>query len=105
MMKTAFVIERAPGNSGFVAIDTVAADSTIYADSSLSANSTFSYRVFAINSGGVSGTSNVATTNTYDLPPAAPVNLSATAVSALQVTLSWDDVANNETAYRGSAKW
>ena len=44
-------------------------------------------------------------------PPAAPSNLSAAAVSASQIVLSWNDNAGDETAYRverspdGSTGW
>jgi hypothetical protein len=56
--------------------------------------------VRAYNSGGNSGYSNSASATTLLPPsPAAPSNLTATAVSSSQINLSWTDNSNNETGF------
>lgn len=75
---------------------TLAADSTSDDDGSVTAGSTYSYRVQAIGSGVVSDFSNIAT---VALRPDAPLGLTATAVSASRIDLSWSDVAG-ETSYK-----
>ncbi len=50
-------------------------------------------------------------TTQFCTPPAAPTGLSATAVSASQINLSWSDNAGDETSYRveqspnGTSSW
>ena len=102
--ETGFTVQRAPVTNGvpgtFTGIDGVGANITAYIDPTLSPNTTYAYRVLAFNSGGDSQPSNVAIVTTLPLPPAAPGDLVANAVSATQVNLTWADNANNETGFR-----
>ena len=56
----------------------------------------------ATNLGGDSAYSNTAsaTTQAAQTVPAAPSNLTATAVSTSQINLSWTDNSNNETGFK-----
>ena len=65
----------------------------------LSANTTYYFRVRATNDGGASGNSNTASATTPRQPPAAPTFLTATAVSAGQINLSWTDNSIYETGF------
>ncbi|MDQ7053075.1 MAG: fibronectin type III domain-containing protein [candidate division KSB1 bacterium] len=98
-----FKIERKdPGSTTFVEIAQVGANVTNYSDTGLNPNSTYTYRVRAFNADGNSGYSNEAsaTTQTQPNPPAAPSNLTATAVSTSQIDLSWTDNSNNEDGFK-----
>ncbi|MDQ7053070.1 MAG: fibronectin type III domain-containing protein [candidate division KSB1 bacterium] len=98
-----FKIERKdPGSTTFVEIAQVGANVTNYSDTGLNPNSTYTYRVRAFNADGNSGYSNEAsaTTQSQPNPPAAPSNLTATAVSTSQIDLSWTDNSNNEDGFK-----
>jgi hypothetical protein len=99
-----FKIERCQGFgcNGFGEIATVAMGVTNYSDKGLSASTTYSYRVRAYNAAGASDYSNTASATTLAapaLPPAAPRNLAAKAVSNSQINLTWIDNANNENGF------
>ena len=83
-------------------IATVGADVTTFSDTGLAASTTYDYRVRATNAGGDSAYSNTAeaTTQATQSVPAAPSNLTATAVSGSQINLSWTDNANDETGFK-----
>ncbi|MCI0338111.1 MAG: S8 family serine peptidase [Acidobacteria bacterium] len=99
-----FRIERCQGSgcTNFAEIAQVGANVTSYQNTGLAAGTTYSYRVRAFNGGGNSGYSNTATATTQAAGqlPAAPSNLSATAVSNSQVNLSWTDNSNNESGFK-----
>ena len=100
--ESGFMIERCqgPGCTNFAQIATVGANIASYNNSNLLGNTTYTYRVRAYNSGGNSGYSNSASATTLLPPaPAAPSNLTATAVSSSQISLSWADNSNNETGF------
>jgi subtilisin family serine protease len=101
--ETGYTVERCTGASctGFAPIATLAANTTSYQNTGLAASTTYRYRVFASNSAGNSGSSNVASATTQGggTAPAAPTGLTATAASSSHINLSWIDNANNETGY------
>jgi len=72
-----------------------------FQDYGVSPSSTYRYRVYAVGVGGNSGYSNVvaATTPALPPPPSAPTNLTATAASASQINLSWQDNSSDESGF------
>jgi hypothetical protein len=102
--ETGFKIERCQnaGCSNFAEIAQVGANVTTYSNTGLTASTTYGYRVRATNGGGDSGYSNTAeaTTQATQTVPAAPSNLTATAVSISQINLSWTDNSNNEDGFK-----
>jgi predicted phage tail protein len=71
-----------------------------FVDVLVSLGTTYTYRVAAVNAGGSSAYSNLASITVS--VPADPTNLSATAVrqgTNERVTLTWSDVATNESGY------
>jgi fibronectin type 3 domain-containing protein len=106
---TGYRVERSPdGSTGWTAIHTGTA--TTYSDLGLTAATTYYYRVFATNSSGDSPASATVDATTLPLPPAAPSNPAATAISGSQITVSWNDVAG-ETGFTvqrspdGTSSW
>lgn len=92
--ETAFYIER-----NYVHVATVGANVTSYADGGLASGTTYTYRVRAANSVGVSGYTNEASATTV-VPPSAPSGLSGVPASTTQINLSWADNASNETGFK-----
>ncbi len=98
--ETGFKIERKLGSTGaYAQITQVAANSTSYSDGGLASNTTYYYRVRASNAGGDSAYSNEAPAKTQEAIPAAPSNLTATAISFSQVNLAWNDNSANEVGF------
>ena len=97
--ETGFAIERSPDGTTFAPLATVAANVTTYQNTGLTASTTYHYRVRATNGAGPSAWSNVANAQTTGTAPAAPTNLTATAVSSTQINLAWTDNASNETGF------
>jgi hypothetical protein len=98
--ETGFKIERSIDGTNFTEIKTVGANTTAFSDTGLAESTKYYYRVYAYNSGGNSAYSNVVNATTPATIPAAPGNLSATAASANQVNLTWEDKSNNETEFK-----
>lgn len=97
--ESGYLIERAASANGpFTTLATLPANATSYSDAGLAAQSTWFYRVRAIGPNGNSGTSNVASATTLQLPPAPPSNLTATA-GGFSVHLRWSAAAT-ATHYR-----
>lgn len=99
-----FRISRATANPDgtagtFSTLTTLPANTTTFTNSGLTRNTTYFYQVSAGNSEGDSTPVEVSAT-TRDTPPTSPNGLTATATSATQVTLSWTDRSDNETAFR-----
>ena len=97
--ETGFAIERSPDGVTFAPLTTVGANVTTYQNTGLATSTTYHYRVRATNAVGPSGWSNVANATTTGTAPAAPTNLTATAVSSSQINLAWTDNSSNETGF------
>lgn len=98
--ETGFVLARSSTSGGpFTDIASLSANVTAYNDSGLTANTTYYYVVRANNAGGSSANSPEASATTLPNAPAAPSGLTATAVSASQVDLSWADNSGNESNF------
>jgi titin len=95
-----FKIERSNDGTSFAPLVTLGVDTTSYLDTGLTPATTYYYRVHAYNVAGDSGYSNTASAATGQVPPPAPTNLTATAVSSGQVNLAWTDNASNEDGFR-----
>ena len=99
--ETTFEIERFafgfPG--GFSRIAVVAADTTTFVDSGFDSGSSGLYRVRAVNAAGASPYANEAAATPLATPPNAPAELAATATSATQIELRWQDTSANEQGF------
>ena len=101
--ETGFVIQRNDNNAGWVQLHTPAAAAgtgTTVTDTDTTAvpGHTYQYRAAAANGFVLSDWSNVASVTTV-APPAAPTSLKASLGRGLQVLLSWQDNATNETGF------
>jgi kumamolisin len=102
--QTAFVIQRKTGANPFAQIAIVGANVLTYQDTGLAASTTYTYEVFATNAGGQSQPSNQASgttsSGTTGPPvPAAPVSLTATTISSMQINLAWAAGDNTQTGF------
>jgi hypothetical protein len=105
--ETGFVIERSADNgTTFAPVITVGArigtGNVTYTDTTVEAGNGYIYRVVAVNAGGQSAYSNMTPLLNIPSAPAAPSNVSATAVrqgNNARVTLRWTDNASNETGF------
>ena len=96
---TGYIIEMATASGGpYTMLTSITAQA--YEDSGLSGDTTYYYTVQAVNSGGASALSNIASAVT---PPAAPTSLTASPGNT-QVTLTWPTSAGatGYTAERGT---
>jgi peptidyl-Asp metalloendopeptidase len=99
-----FRVERSTDGVNYTEVARLGSGLTSYLDPAVTLGATYSYRVAAFNSAGVSEYSNVATI-TLPLtppvpPPMAPTGLSATVVSSAQVNLAWNDNSGDEQGFR-----
>lgn len=97
--ETGFRLERRMGSDPFSQLADLDANQTAYSDLSVQPNSSYTYRVAALNTGGVSAFSNEASAATPPDPPLAPTDLVATVISSSQVNLVWTDQSTNETSF------
>lgn len=113
--ESGFFIHRKIEGGGFEPYMNVDADVTGFADHGVEPDQAYAYRVQAYSPAGTSGFSNVAEARTshFDLAasaPAAPGNLKASAVSASEIVVTWDDNSSVEEAIlleraEGSGGW
>lgn len=96
-----FEIERRVGAQGsFSQVAATATNVTGYSDADVTGAQTYTYRVRAVNSAGVSAYSSEASATTPRNPPDAPRDLQAMALSASEIRLSWTDPGTSETGFR-----
>lgn len=98
-----YIVERCAGtcdaNGTYTEIETgVAPDAEAYSDVTVSAGQTYSYRVRALNSGGVSPYTNIASATTA--APITPTDLVVTTLSGSLIDLTWTDNATNELVFQ-----
>jgi len=99
--ETGFKIERKTGVVGtYAEITTTAANVTSYSDNTLTTSTQYFYRVRAFNASGNSAYSGEASATTLSGPSGVPSNLTATAISATQIDLSWTDGSTNESGFK-----
>ncbi|MGH9861796.1 MAG: fibronectin type III domain-containing protein [Candidatus Acidiferrales bacterium] len=104
-----FRLERCKGSqsicdtypANFAQIAELGPNVTSYSDTGLLSSTPYSYRVRAFNASGNSAYSNTdeAITPSAPKPPAAPSNLTATAVSSTQINLTWQDNSTTEAGF------
>jgi hypothetical protein len=96
-----FKIERKEGAEGIYSqIATVGLDIAAYSDMGLMPGTIYCYRIRTYNEAGDSNYSNEANATTLPLPPSPPTGLTTTAVSPIQINLSWTDNSNNEVGFK-----
>jgi len=98
------VERKTTAGGSYSQIATLPANSVSYGDSGLSSNTTYFYRVSACNAGGCSAPSNEDDATTWDVPPAAPTSLTATATGGTTIDVGWTDNSGNETGFRVQRK-
>jgi subtilisin family serine protease len=94
-----FKIERSMDGVVFIQVATTLANVASYSDSNLTANTSYIYRVRAYEGLNNSAYSNNASATTGS-PPAAPSNLTATAISRGRVRINWTDNAGTEQGFK-----
>ncbi len=102
-LELGFRLERKFGTgTEWVEIGNFNAGTTTFLDTGLTPNRSYSYRLRAFNNTGVSGYSSPTTSQTPEILPLQPFNLTAVSdpqsVSVIQLT--WHDMSNNETGFK-----
>jgi fibronectin type 3 domain-containing protein len=98
-----FIIERSVAGGPYTQVGAVGANVTTFGDPTVVASTSYAYRVYASNSNGPSGFTNVATVTTPGGTtglPAAPSNLTFELLPGPEVRVIWQDNSNNETQFR-----
>ncbi|MDI6788226.1 MAG: fibronectin type III domain-containing protein, partial [Planctomycetota bacterium] len=99
--EASFKIERSTDGVTYTLRSTLSANTISYTDTALSSNTTYWYRVYASNSGGDSGYSNVISATTLAPPPPnAPSGLNATVNTISSTNLIWVDNSGDETSFK-----
>jgi hypothetical protein len=97
--ETGFTILRRLGSGLYAWIAVLGPDTTTYTDSNVAPNTSYTYITRALaNAGGVEW-SNEASVTIPITPPVAPTPMTAVALAANQVKLTWKDASNNETGF------
>ena len=96
-----FAIERSTDGVNYTLADTVGANATGYSDRTVRPGTTYLYRVAAYNAGSRSEDAYSATSVTTPslALPAAPANLTGSALAKGGISLSWTDRASNEQGF------
>ena len=97
--ETGYKIERSTDGVNFSQIATLVANVTTYSNTNLTSSTSYTYRVRAYKSADNSAYSNTAGATTHPAP-AAPSNLTATAVSTSRINVAWTDNATNEAGFK-----
>ncbi len=97
--ETGFRLERSANGGVFFFWIQLPANTTSYLDPQVSTGGTYAYRISAVNAAGRSGTIESAAVVVPSAIPPAPTNVSLTATPS-SVTVTWLDLASNETGYR-----
>ena len=97
--ETGFSLRRNTGSGSFSEIAQLPPNTTTYLDTGLVSDTSYGYRVFATNGGGLSASSEEATVTPPSIPAAAS-SLVATATSTSKITLTWTDNSTNESGFR-----
>src|SRR5207247_6345666 len=94
---TGYKIERSTdgGSTWSTIVSNSGSTATTYSDIGLMHGTTYTYRVYAINSVGMSSPSSTASATTLAVAPSPPTGLTATAVSSSQINLSWEPATDN----------
>ncbi|MEK7310091.1 MAG: fibronectin type III domain-containing protein [Planctomycetota bacterium] len=95
-----FKLQRSTDGITYTLRATPAPDAGSYNDTGLSENTAYWYRIYAFNAGGNSGYAGPISATTLLPLPSAPSTMTANAVSASQINLSWTDNSNNETGFK-----
>lgn len=112
--ETGFEIQQSPDGVAWNTIGTAPENATTYQVAGLNGATRYYYRVQAVNGVGPSGYTepvNVLTPAAPVPPPSAPTGLTATAVSATQINLTWTNTATTATGYEvdqspdGTGNW
>jgi hypothetical protein len=97
--ETGYKIERSTDAINFTQVAQLPANATAYMNTNLVGGTTYTYRVRASKGADFSPYSNTASATTQPTP-AAPSNLTATAVSSSRVNLAWTDNSTNEVGFK-----
>ena len=100
--ETGFEIERLTFGFPpiFNRIAVVPANTTTFVDGGFAPDTPAGYRVRAINAAGASPYANEAGATTTAVAPTAPTDLVATATSATEIELRWQDTSTNEQGFK-----
>lgn len=97
--ETGYQVERSTVGASFSFVAALPANSTAFSGTGLVENTAYTFRVRAVNPAGGSPYSNSATITTPYSLPNAPTSLTALPATTTSVSLTWQDIATNETSY------
>lgn len=97
---TSYGIEVSVNLDAWVGLGTLPGDSVGCELNDLNPGTTYAFRVKASNAAGDSPYSDEVSLTTPEPPPAVPTDLVASVTGATEISLTWWDVAGNETSYR-----